>query len=88
MNTHCKTLRDNSKEIITICSICHSIKLDGQWLSSEKAKLRIDVAKLILEMRVSHGLCKTCLSEFYEYQTKTDMSDIAQISKSSQSKMR
>ena len=83
MNAHSRTLRDDSKEIITMCSICKSIKLDGQWLSYDDAKLRIDVAKLIFKMRVSHGLCETCLSEYYGYQTKTDTSDIAQMNKSS-----
>jgi len=88
VNVDSRTLQDNSKEIITMCSICKSIKLDGQWLSYDDAKLRIDVAKLIFEMRVSHGLCDTCLSEYYGYLTKTDMSYIAQISNPSKSKRR
>ena len=88
MNAHSRTLGDNSKGIITMRSICHSIKRDGQWLSSDDGELRIDVAKLIFEMRVSHGLCDTCLSEYYGYLTKTDMSYIAQISNPSKSKRR
>lgn len=52
-------------ELIVICAGCSAVKIDSVWLPYNWARFLIDIQKYEKEMRVSHGLCKSCAIEIY-----------------------
>ncbi|MGD9488174.1 MAG: hypothetical protein AB7W47_09135 [Calditrichaceae bacterium] len=53
------------KDMITMCAGCHSVRINNKWIPINVARFLMDISKLQLEKRISHGICQTCAEKIY-----------------------
>ncbi len=51
--------------IIVMCACCSAVKINLGWLPYNWARFLIDIQKIEAEMRISHGICKSCAVKVY-----------------------
>ena len=53
--------RAAATDLLTLCSWCNRVKVDGQWLELEDAAVRLGLFQVPVLPGLTHGICPVCV---------------------------
>jgi hypothetical protein len=52
-------------DLLTLCSWCNRVKVDGEWLELEEAAARLGLFQVPVLPTLTHGICKACIDSVF-----------------------